>query len=82
MSSLHIGEKIKKLRKSKGISGRFVAGLLDISPSTLTKWEKGERSINSKHLPALALILNCNVQDFYEEKIGDSPIKLNRKEVS
>ena len=38
---------------------------LDISDDTLRLWEEGKTSPDAKHLPVLADVLKCKVQEFY-----------------
>lgn len=71
----NLGEKIKIIRVKKGITARFVAKKVGISPSTLCKYEKNSRAIKADLLPAFAEALGVEVTDFFDQKVGESPTK-------
>lgn len=68
-----IGNVIKKIRRSKGLSGKFVSERLGIDPSTLSKYESNMRKINAELLPTLAEVLGVKVEDFFKKNVGDMP---------
>lgn len=67
-----VGERIKTIRMSKGISGAFVARQLKIHPSTLNKYENGERKVSADLLPVIAEALDVNVSSFFEVGIDNT----------
>ncbi|WP_103110664.1 helix-turn-helix domain-containing protein [Brevibacillus reuszeri] len=71
----NLGEKIKSIRIEKGITARFVAKKVGISPSTLCKYEKNSRAIRAELLPAFADALGVDLKVFFEEIVGKTPIK-------
>ncbi|XEC97006.1 helix-turn-helix domain-containing protein [Paenibacillus tarimensis] len=67
-----VGKRIRLIRQAKGIYAKFVADKLKIHASTFCKYETGERGIDADMLPAIADILNVNVQDFYDQNLDVS----------
>jgi transcriptional regulator with XRE-family HTH domain len=70
----NLGEKIKRIRSEKGITARFVANKVGISPSTLCKYEKNSRAIRAELLPSFANALGVDLQVFFEENVGETSI--------
>lgn len=60
-------ENLKKIRLKKGLSQRVVADYLNISPQSISKWEKGEALPSILFLPQLASCLDCEINDFFEQ---------------
>ncbi len=86
-----LGEKIKKLRKSRGISQMEMAENLGISYQQIQKYERGKSSLSVYRLYQIASFFNVPVSSFFEEekdviseekeKYEVSPLILNEKEV-
>ncbi len=55
---MKLHEKIRKTRKSKGVSQSFMAYHLKISVSGYSMKESGKRSINTEELEKIACLLN------------------------
>lgn len=73
MSFEEIGEKIKLIRESKGLSQTTVAEELTskgikISRETLSKIENGNRTISIIEIKMLAEVLNVSTDDFFGEE--------------
>lgn len=62
-----IGEKIRLIRESKGLSQEAVAFTLGISQSTYARLEKKDDRINVIRLVQIAQILNCNIYELLTE---------------
>ncbi|MNC21599.1 Helix-turn-helix domain protein [compost metagenome] len=73
--SVKLGSVIKEIRKSKGISGKFVSDKVGIDPSTLSKYENNSRKVPVDLLPDLAALFEVEVDYFFKYKIGDTPTK-------
>lgn len=54
-------EKLKVLRKKKGLTQQEVAELLNVGRVTYTKWEKGNREPNFENLSMLACIFDVSL---------------------
>ena len=65
-----IGEKVTKIRISKGISQKeFIAKLqvndADINPSSVSKIEGQTRQVNDKEIKAIAASLEVSILDLF-----------------
>ena len=56
-----IGTKIKQLREKSNLTQKQVADYLSIGQSLVSKFEKGERSINSDTLDQISNLFCCPV---------------------
>ena len=61
MSSMIIGTKIKYLREANGMKQKELASVLQLAPSTVNKYEKGERIPEIKHLVKIADFFDVSV---------------------
>lgn len=62
-----IGERIYKLRKSKGISQEKLAELLDVSRQTIYKWEADIVQPSPEHIKQLCTAFSVSVDYFYDD---------------
>lgn len=62
-----IKEKIKKLRKEKGLSHREVGEAIGFSTSHVGRMESGERDISISHLYKFANFFNVDITWFFEK---------------
>ena len=60
------GEKIKKLRKNKGVTQRELAARLGISEQAISKWEKNLSNPSTKNLLQIAKIFEVSITYFYQ----------------
>ncbi|MCM3411261.1 helix-turn-helix domain-containing protein [Metabacillus litoralis] len=74
MISIKLHEKIRALRKSKGISQTFVAEQLEITVQAYSLKETGKRPIKTEELEVISSALSVSPSYFFEEKIN---VKLN-----
>ena len=58
-------ENLKNLRLKKGLSQKQLADHLNISPQSISKWEKGIALPSIEFLPPLADCLCCEINDFF-----------------
>ena len=58
------GERIKKLRKSKGVTQRELAERLGISEQAVSKWEKNLSNPSTKNLLQIAKIFGVCTTSF------------------
>ena len=49
-----LGEKLKKLRKARGLSQEQLADRLNVSRQAISKWELGESTPDTDNLVALS----------------------------
>ena len=63
MSTKTIGEKLRHIRKERGLALRKVAALLDIDVAILSKMERGERKITKEVVLKLATLDNDDPEE-------------------
>jgi transcriptional regulator with XRE-family HTH domain len=62
-----IGRNAKSARESNGFSQTIIADYLKVDQSLISKFEKGERSIQSDMLERLANLYGYRISDFERE---------------
>lgn len=63
-----IGMKVKQMREMANLTQKQIAEFLSIDQSLVSKFEKGERSINSDVLNQLAALFCCPVSDLVSDE--------------
>ncbi len=58
-------KNLKAIRLKQGLCQKQVADYLNISPQSVSKWEKGEALPSIEFLPKMAECLNCEINDFF-----------------
>ena len=74
------GNKIKALRKAKGLLLRQVAAKLDIDTATISKIEKGSRNATKAQVNRWALILEEDINELTALWLADKIYKLIKNE--
>ncbi|MFS0655669.1 helix-turn-helix domain-containing protein [Bacillus sp. 179-C3.3 HS] len=69
---MKVNEKLRNIRKSKGITQKFVAKELNVPIATYNSYELGRRKIHVELLKDIAGVLDEPIQNFFENKIYDS----------
>lgn len=64
--SAELGKRIVALRKAANLTQQQVATALDVSRAAVAFWETGREGSVNKYLPALANLLNVNVEARHE----------------
>ena len=54
-------ERLKSLRKEKGVTQQELAELLNIAPSTIGMYEQGKRTPDHITLKAISELFNCSI---------------------
>ena len=62
-----LGAVLRSKRQEKGFSQEYVATLLGISKNQISHWEIGKRSMYAESLANYCKILNCTMQDVFNE---------------
>lgn len=57
----------KRLREQANLTQQNIADTLNIRQSTVAMWESGEQFPRADKLPELAKILNCTIDDLFNE---------------
>jgi transcriptional regulator with XRE-family HTH domain len=65
---LQLHERIRSLRKSKGVSQTHIAKELNMSVSGYNMKESGKRPINTDELQAIAKTLGVSASIFFDDK--------------
>ncbi len=73
MSKSHTGCVVIKLnlkqhRRKLDITQKELANLLGVDATSVTKWETGEALPRADKLPQLAQILDCKIDDLFDEE--------------
>jgi transcriptional regulator with XRE-family HTH domain len=61
------GTRLRQLREAAGYSREQVAVAIHRSWNAVYQYERGETSPGAEALAALAALLNCRIDDFYED---------------
>lgn len=72
------GERIKKLRKNKGVTQKELASRLGISEQAVSKWEKNLSNPSTKNLLQIAKIFGVSITYFYQSEESQSK-KISRE---
>lgn len=76
-----LGEKLKRLRKSRGLSQEQLAAELSVSRQSVSKWELGESKPEIENLIALSEYFNVSIDELLKmDKECTSKIKVRAKE--
>lgn len=79
-----LSEKIKELRKKKGLTQEDLANALNVSRQAITKWESGDGSPDIENLKNIALYFHVSIDyliDSTTEKVIDLKTKFQLVEI-
>jgi len=62
-----VSETLRTLREDLGFSQNYIAEQLNISPQSISKWERGESLPSIEYLPQLAKIFHCKIDDLFDK---------------
>ncbi|AWK05744.1 XRE family transcriptional regulator [Flavobacterium crocinum] len=77
--NIDVGIKLKKLRKSKGLSQEEIADYLDISQSAYARMESGENHSWASHILKISEIFKIEPKELLENENLNSEITLIEK---
>lgn len=63
--NIELGNKIKQLRLRKGITQDTLAGALNVSYQTVSKWENNVSMPDIQLLPEIAVYFGCTIDDLF-----------------
>ena len=69
-----IGKRIAALRREKGLKQDDLAGMLEVSPQAVSKWENDQTCPDISLLPGLAKILGITVDELLSGKQENAPV--------
>ncbi len=64
---VNIAERIRNFRQENNVKQKDFGELLGVTAQTISKWERGECYPDITLLPAIAEVLNCTVNDFFDK---------------
>ena len=67
-----IGTKIKATRKQKGYTQEQLAEMLNVSPNTISRYERGRNFPSHEHMLQLSEILDLSIDDSYYQKRNET----------
>jgi transcriptional regulator with XRE-family HTH domain len=62
-----IHENLKRIRVHFGATQQQLADYLNVSPQSISKWEKGEAYPSIEYLPKMAEFFHCGINTFFSE---------------
>ena len=62
-----IHEHLKRIRAHCKVTQQQLADYLNVSPQSISKWEKGEAFPSLEYLPKIAKFYKCDINSFFEE---------------
>lgn len=65
--TVSFGNKIRELRKSRGLSQESLADLAELDRSYIGGVERGDRNISLNNIQKLSIALNVNITEFFKE---------------
>ena len=68
---MKFGDNLRNLRKSKKISQEALAGKVNVSRQSVSKWETGEAYPEMNNILELCKIFHCNINDLVNDNIID-----------
>ncbi len=63
---MHIGEKIRELRKLRNITQRELGIALLVSSQAVSKWESGKTTPDIENLPKIAAFFGVSIDDLFK----------------
>ncbi|QEO61127.1 helix-turn-helix transcriptional regulator [Bacillus altitudinis] len=76
---MKVNEKLRNIRKSKGMTQKFVAQELNVPIATYNSYELGRRKIHVELLKDIACVLDEPIQNFFVNKIYETKNYKDRK---
>lgn len=68
------GERVRKARENMGLSGRDLAEILKVSPSSVSRWERGEAEPQDGLKEKIAQLLGVSVGYLMGEELLREPV--------
>ena len=65
MTNINIGNKIRELRKKKGITQEALASVLSVSPQAVSKWESGLTYPDMEMIPSIANYFGISIDELF-----------------
>lgn len=76
MTTIPIGQKIKRLRESAGLNQEQIAQFLEVDQSMISKCEKGERQFQIDQLERLGSLFGVSLNDLMNAAAPAAPLQI------
>ena len=63
--TLHIAERVRTIRKQRGVKSRVLGEVLEVTPQQMSRLEKGKNKFSGEQLYRVARALDVPVSAFY-----------------
>ena len=78
MTNINIGNKIRELRKKKGITQEGLASVLSVSPQAVSKWESGLTYPDMEMIPVIAGYFEVSLDILFEYDVREMKAKIQK----
>lgn len=78
MTQINIGNKIRELRKKKGITQEALASTLSVSPQAVSKWEMGLTYPDMEMIPVLAGYFEVSLDILFDYDVREMKAKIQK----
>ena len=78
MTNINIGNKIRELRKKKGITQEVLASVLSVSPQAVSKWESGLTYPDMEMIPVIAGYFEVSMDMLFDYDVREMKAKIQK----
>ena len=78
MTNMSIGNKIRELRKKKGITQEALASVLSVSPQAVSKWESGLTYPDMEMIPVIAGYFEVSMDILFDYDLREMKAKIQK----
>jgi len=78
MTNINIGNKIRELRKKKGITQEALASVLSVSPQAVSKWESGLTYPDMGMIPVIAGYFEVSMDILFDYDLQEMKAKIEK----
>ena len=78
MTNINIGNKIRELRKKKGITQEVLASVLSVSPQAVSKWESGLTYPDMEMIPVIAGYFEVSMDILFDYDVREMKAKIEK----
>ena len=78
MTNINIGNKIRELRKKKGITQEALASVFSVSPQAVSKWESGLTYPDIEMIPIIAGYFEVSMDILFDYDVREMKVKIQK----
>ncbi len=78
MTQINIGNKIRELRRKKGITQEGLASVLSVSPQAVSKWEMGVTYPDMAMIPAIAGYFGVSLDVLFDYDVANIAVQVTK----